>query len=61
MINLFFFSGKKFADMELKIVLSMVLKKFVVTSIGDESDFNLMFDVVLTNESGIKLSLTERH
>lgn len=52
--------GKKFADIELKIILSMVLKKFIITSLQKESELNLSFDVVLTNVSGIKLRLTER-
>ncbi|KAL0269410.1 UNVERIFIED_CONTAM: hypothetical protein PYX00_007153 [Menopon gallinae] len=53
--------GSKFAMIELKIVLHMILKNYVVISVDNEEDLNLYSEIVLLNKGGIRVQLRKRY
>ncbi|KAJ9576544.1 hypothetical protein L9F63_025560, partial [Diploptera punctata] len=52
--------GQKFAMMELKIILSTVLQRFIVKSVDKEERLKLVGELVLLNRDGIRLTITAR-
>lgn len=55
-----YFSGRKYAMLKLKIILSTILRNFRVISDISEEDFKLQGDVILKREEGFKVRLQPR-
>ncbi|XP_069680175.1 cytochrome P450 4C1-like isoform X1 [Periplaneta americana] len=52
--------GQKFAMLEVKAVLSSILRHYEVRSVDKMEDLVLMFEIVLNSKYGFRISLTER-
>ncbi|PSN47185.1 hypothetical protein C0J52_14717, partial [Blattella germanica] len=52
--------GQRFAMLELKIILSTVLSRYVIQSVDAEENLDLLGEIVLRNKGGIKLTITHR-
>lgn len=54
------FSGRKYAMLKLKVLLSTILRNFKVTSSCTEKDFKLQGDIILKRADGFRLKLEEK-
>lgn len=52
--------GRKYAMLKLKVLLSTILRNFVVHSTDTEADFKLQGDIILKLENGFNISLEPR-
>jgi cytochrome P450 len=52
--------GQKFAMLEMKTVLSCVLRHYRLRSLDKREDIDLVMGVVMRPEKGIRLSITPR-
>ncbi|XP_073831825.1 cytochrome P450 4g1-like [Musca autumnalis] len=52
--------GRKFAMLKLKVLLSTILRNFVVKCNQEEKDFHLQGDIILKMENGFNISLERR-
>lgn len=55
------FVGQKFAILEMKSVITSILRKFKIRSADTPSDIRLMMEIVLRSRNGIKLYLEKRN
>lgn len=53
-------SGRKYAMLKLKILLSTILRNYVIKSNLKEEDYKLQGDIILKREDGFKISLEPR-
>ena len=53
-------SGQKFAQLEEKVIVSTVLRKFQVESIEPRDKVNVLSELILRPEKGINVKLTRR-
>ncbi|KAF5284526.1 hypothetical protein FQR65_LT13511 [Abscondita terminalis] len=53
--------GRKYAMLKLKILLSTIMRNFVVKSHKKESDFELQGDIILKRADGFSIKLEPRH
>uniref|UniRef100_T1J5A8 Cytochrome P450 n=1 Tax=Strigamia maritima TaxID=126957 RepID=T1J5A8_STRMM len=53
--------GKKFAMLELKVVLSRVLRSFIIKSLDSQDKIKFTIEIVLNPKNGINVSLTPRN
>lgn len=60
-LSIIFITGSKFAMIELKIVLHMILKNYEVITVEKEEDLNLYSEIVLLNKGGIRIQLRRRY
>lgn len=56
-----YFSGKTFANIAEKTVLSGILRKFIIDSMEKQEDLTLLPKTILMPERGLKIKLTPRH
>jgi cytochrome P450 len=54
------FEGQKFAQMEEKIVLASVLRRFHVKSLDKADDMPLLAELILRPRDGIRVHLTPK-
>ncbi|XP_034111179.1 cytochrome P450 4g1 [Drosophila albomicans] len=52
--------GRKYAMLKLKVLLSTVVRNFIVHSNETEADFKLQADIILKLENGFNISLEQR-
>jgi len=52
--------GQKFAILEEKVILSSVLRNYVIESVDRREDLTLMCELILRPKNGITIKLTER-
>lgn len=57
---LYHFSGQKFAMLELKSIVSSILRNFILEPIDTAEDMQLQQDVVLRNKKAIYVKFIER-
>lgn len=55
-----FYSGRKYAMLKLKILLSTIIRNFKVTSGVQEEDFQLQGDIILKRADGFRIKLEKR-
>ena len=56
-----FNAGQKFAMMELKVVLTWLLRSFKISTSVKEEDFQPIIEVVLRPKNGVRVYLEERN
>ena len=56
-----FITGRKYAMLKLKILLSTILRKFRVHSNIAEKDYQLQADIILKRAEGFKIRLEPRN
>lgn len=56
----YFYLGRKYAMLKLKIILSTILRNFVVNSTVSEKDWKLQADIILKRTDGFKITLEPR-
>lgn len=54
------FSGRKYAMLKLKVLISTILRNFKVITDVHEKDFRLQGDIILKREDGFRLRLEPR-
>lgn len=54
-------TGQKFAILEEKIVISTVLRQFRIETVDKLEDINLMNEIILRPEAGVRVKLYPRH
>lgn len=59
-VSMFCVSGRKYAMLKLKVLLSTILRNFKVTSNCTENDFKLQADIILKRADGFRIKLEER-
>jgi cytochrome P450 family 4 len=52
--------GQKFAMLEMKTVLSCVLRHYRLRSLDSNEDINIIMGVVMRPENGVRLNITPR-
>ncbi|KAH8388040.1 hypothetical protein KR093_011279 [Drosophila rubida] len=52
--------GRKYAMLKLKVLLSTVVRNFIIHSTETEADFKLQADIILKLENGFNVSLEQR-
>jgi cytochrome P450 len=52
--------GQKFAMLEMKTVLSYILRHYKLRSVDNRDTVNLLLEIMLKPEGGIKLTITAR-
>lgn len=57
---IFLISGRKYAMLKLKILLSTILRNYKVKSDLKESDFKLQADIILKRAEGFQVRLQPR-
>jgi cytochrome P450 family 4 len=55
-----YFTGRKYALLKLKILLSTILRKFKVYSYVKEDDYSLQADIILKRADGFMIKLEPR-
>lgn len=53
-------TGQKFAMLEIKTVVSKILRNFTLHSLGPENDIIVAAEAVLSSRNGFNLKLTRR-
>lgn len=54
------FSGRKYAMLKLKVLLSTIIRNFKITSSSSEKDFQLQGDIILKRTDGFRISVEDR-
>lgn len=54
------FSGRKYAMLKLKVLLSTILRNYRIHSDLKEEDFKLQADIILKREEGFQVRLERR-
>lgn len=57
---IFCFSGRKYAMLKLKVLLSTILRNYRIHSDLKEKDFKLQADIILKREEGFQVRLERR-
>ena len=55
-----FFSGQRFAMMELKIVLAQILRKFQIKSLDAPENIKIMIDLIMRPKDGLRIAFKRR-
>lgn len=56
----FLFTGRKYAMLKLKVLLSTILRNYRIHSDLKESDFKLQADIILKREEGFQVRIERR-
>lgn len=56
----YFILGKQFAMLEMKIVLSHVLRKFKIFSLDHKEDVTLTFEIILKSAKPLRMQFIPR-
>lgn len=58
--SLLIFSGRKYAMLKLKVLLSTILRNYRIYSDLKEDDFKLQADIILKREEGFQVRIERR-